>query len=339
MAKASKSSNYYLPRPQLEKLLSRLGVDVITDTSTDLICFCPFHANRDSPAFNISLRGPHLWRCHNGKCAKQGNLVTLLMLKGFSKPEAEKMILHGGVEVDDLLGLVQSLMEEEKENANDWVGIDPNQFGRQDEASGWIGRDYFNKRGIHTESYEFFKLGYSPKKDMVVVPIFTEHDKLCGIIGREWRSKRYEYSAGLGKRNTIWNIHNAKWSNRIILTEGALDAIYLYQAGFENVGAVLGSAISPRQWKLIRKYFTEIICFFDNDDAGLSLTEVIIDNVRDLAVSSVSYEGRVVELADEAPNHELLFRAAKDPGDLSVEAIREMIETRYTSLDWILNKA
>ncbi len=334
----AEKKNYWLPEPQLRELLSRLSIDIIADTSTDLIAFCPFHHNRDSPAFNISKRHNHLWRCHNGKCAKAGNLITLLMLKGFSKSEAEKLVLHGGMEIDDLVGLIADLLSEKPSEEDEWNNFNYKRFRKQDESSGWVARDYFAKRGINSESYDYFGLGYAANKGLVVIPIFDQYGQLCGTIGREWRTKRYEYSAGLGRRNTIWNIHNAKLFDSIILCEGALDAIYVHQAGFPNVGAVLGSAISPNQWKLIRKYFTEVICFFDNDDAGQALTEVVMDNIRDIAVSTVDYGGWSVEIDDLGPQGEVLARPAKDPGELSVDAIQEMIEHRLTSVDWILNK-
>lgn len=340
MAKKGRRSNssqrksYYLPREKLEDLLKSVGVVISSDTATDLICWCPFHNNKDSPAFNISLAGPHLWKCHNGKCDSQGNIFTLLLAKGYSRSEADRMLLSGSVEISDLLSVVNEILDggsKKKDATKDWLGVDPKRFRDSDENHNWPARDYMLSRGFTQEAIDFFGIGYSHKKGMAVIPVHNERGQLCGIIGREIESKRYQYSTGLNRGQLIWNINNARQYDSIILCEGSLDAIYLWQAGYENVGAVLGSAISPRQWDQIRKYFTEVICFFDNDDAGIALTETIIDSVKDLAVSYVEYPDRMIEHRDS--NGETTMKSLKDPGDLTTQEIVSMVENRKSSLE------
>jgi len=339
MRNRSSRKQYFLPRAKLEALLRDIGVVVSGDTSTDIIAYCPFHHNRSSPAFNISLAPPHLWKCHNGKCAKQGNIITLLTMKGYSFSEAEKMVLTGALEIDDLVSVVEQLMSTEKEDIVDgWRGIDPSVFRDSDKANGWPARNYMLSRGITAEAIEFFGIGYSKKKDMAVIPVLDERGQLCGTIGREIKTKRYQYSTGLTRGQLIWNIHNARQYDSIILTEGALDSVYIWQAGFPNVGAVLGSAISPRQWDQIRRNFTEIICFFDNDDAGNSLRDSIVESVKDLGVYFVEYPtDRGIEV-DPGPQGETIHRPLKDPGELTGDEIRYMIENATSSIEYLLDK-
>jgi 5S rRNA maturation endonuclease (ribonuclease M5) len=333
-SRSPRSKNYYLPYQQLEDLLKSVGVTVAGSTGSDLIAYCPFHNNRDTPAFNISLSAPHLWRCHNGKCAKQGNIVSLLTGKGYSRSEAEQMLLHGSVEIDDLLAVVEELFAEESNGPNEWGDVDPQRFRDSDEANGWPARDYMLNRGISQEAIDFFGIGYSKKKNMAVVPVYNEYSELVGIIGREIESKRYQYSTGLSRGQLVWNINNAREYDSIILCEGSLDAVYVWQAGWKNVGAVLGSAISPNQWALLRKYFSEIICFFDNDDAGNALRDTVIDSVSDLSVSFVQYPDNVVTYTDRDGNEQ--GRPVKDPGELTVEEISSMLENRKSSLELLL---
>ena len=324
--------SYYLPRNQLEELLKSVGVTVAGDTSTDLIAYCPFHINRDSPAFNITLKGPHLWKCHNGKCNKSGNIITLLTMKGFTFSEAEKMVLKGAIEVNDLLAIVEDIFKEDKKDAaaEQWSHINPEKFRDSDEEHGYPARLYLQGRGITQEAYEYFRMGFSPAKRMLVIPVFEPRGGLVGVIGREIESKRYQYSTGLGRGQLVWNLNNAKRHDAVILTEGALDAVYVWQAGYENVGAVFGSSISPNQWRELRRYFTEIICFFDNDEAGQGLTDSIIRDISDLAVSTVRYPDRFV------PDGNGGERPIKDPGELSVEEIQQMVENRISSLSFLL---
>lgn len=315
-----------------------LGVIVAGDTATDLIAYCPFHSNKDSPAFNISLAPPHLWKCHNGKCDKAGNIISLLTLKGYTRNEAEKIVTKGSYDVSDLLALVEQMMADPKSDAReDWKNIDAGTFQEADRASGFPVREYMLGRDISEEACAFFGIGYSASKHMAVIPVFDERARLSGVIGRELETKRYQYSTGLGRGELIWNLHNAKQCESVILTEGALDAVYVWQAGFHNVGAVLGSSISPRQWGQLRKHFTEIICFFDNDEAGVSLTDTIIGSIHDLSVSYVTYPDRMVTFMDR--DGESRERPIKDPGELHIPEIADMVENRKSSLDVLFNGA
>src|SRR5690606_31560957 len=193
--------------------------------------------------------------------------------KGYSKSEARRMVALNTVQISDLEAVLRDLLKPKKTDIalQDWRGVDPSVFVEQDEKSGFPAKQYMISRGIAEDAVEQFGIGYVKKKDMAVIPVFDERERLVGTIGREIKSKRYQYSTGLGRGQLIWNINNAKEYDSIILTEGALDAIYVWQSGHPNVGAVLGSAISPNQWKQLRKNFYSIVCFFDNDDAGWGL--------------------------------------------------------------------
>lgn len=335
MAKQKQRKNYYLPRHKLEDLLDNIGVEISSDTGTDLICYCPFHSNHDSPAFNISLRGPHLWKCHNAKCGSKGNVVSLLTKKGYSFQEAERMVLKGSFEVSDLANVISELLEDPKdEKRSQWEGKDPHAFAQIDEECGYPARDYFLGRGITQEAIDFFQLGYSGNKKMAVIPTFDEANHLCGVIGRVIEGKRYQYSTGLARSEIVWNLNNVKQYDRIVLTEGALDAIYLWQAGIKEACAILGSAIGHDQWKSIRKYFSEVVCFFDNDAAGESLTSEMMGTASDLEISRVTYPDRLVSYVDA--DGETQQRPVKDPGELEPSEIVEMMDNRKTQLEFVL---
>lgn len=306
----------------MENLLSSVGVKVVSETAKDLLCYCPFHHNVDTPAFNMSKRTPFLWKCQNGKCNKRGNIFSLLTQKGYTYNEARKTIFNGVTSLDDFEELMEDLLSDIEEEANPWEHFDIETFRREDEENNFPARTYLAGRGINADTYDRFRIGYSKRRGMIVVPVFDETQTCLGVIGRSIDTKKYMYSAGLTRGTTIYNINNAMHEGtEIILTEGSLDSLYIYQAGYKNVGAVLGSAISENQWRLIRKYFTDIICFFDNDDAGIALTESVILNAQGMGVSVVGYPDEV-----------------KDPGDLSAEAISEMIEDRIDSISILLGE-
>lgn len=332
MSKAQRSQlkSYYLPEPKLRDLLHNMGVTVAGDTGTDLIGYCPFHSNRDSPAFNISKSTNHLWKCHNGKCNSQGNIISLITRKGYTRAEAERMVLKGSLEVTDLERVIEGILGTNKKTVDQgWSKVDPDSFSVRDSEHGYPAKSYLSDRGINEGAYEYFRMGYAPSKNMLTIPVFGERGDLCGVIGREIEKKRYQYSTGLSRGELIWNIQNAKVNDSIILTEGALDSVYVWQAGYENVGAVLGSAISPKQWDQLRKYFTSITCFFDSDEAGEALTESICETVTDLAVFTVKYPDRMIEYEE---NGETKQRPVKDAGELRKDEIQAMLDNRKSSL-------
>lgn len=321
MSKGSKV-RFHLTREKLEEILRNVGVKVVAETEHDLLCYCPFHHNVDSPAFNISKKQPYPWKCWNGACGQKGNIFSLLYKKGYSPAEVKKILVQGEVEPSEYLEFLQQILAEPEEVVNVWKNEDPNRFADEDRQHGDVARRYAISRGVTEEAFEHFKMGYSAKKDMLIVPAFYDNGEMAGVIGRSIKGKQYRYSAGLQRGALIWNANNAAHaqSDEIILTEGSLDAVYVWQAGYHNVGAVLGSAISPVQWKVIRKHFGAVTCFFDNDDAGISLKQTIISNTRDLIVSAVEY------LAEDA----------KDPGDLTQEQIQQMILNRKLGIQFLL---
>ncbi len=206
-SRSQSQDNYFLQEEQLRELLDMLNVIISYDTHKVLVCYCPFHANRDTPAFNISKYPGHLWKCHNGKCNKSGNIVGLLILKGYTRNEAEKMITRGAYEHSDLSLLVERLMADPTEN-EEWRAVDVTEFQSDDQASGYPTREYMLGRGICAGAYDFFRMGYSKAKDMAVIPVFDERAALSGVIGREIKTKRYQYSTGLRRSELIWNLHS-----------------------------------------------------------------------------------------------------------------------------------
>ena len=110
----------------------------------------------------------------------------------------------------------------------------------------------------------------------IIFPIFDVHNKIIAFGGRVIKNDlKPKY---LNSPETILFIKSAGLYNlnlackagqkELILTEGYMDTISLYQAGFKNVCAVLGTAFSAKQARLIKNYFDTVILLFDNDDAG-----------------------------------------------------------------------
>lgn len=59
-----------------------------------------------------------------------------------------------------------------------------------------------------------------------------------------------------------------KEKKSVILVEGYMDLISLYQAGIKNVVASLGTSLTLEQAKLLRRYVDKVYIMFDSDRAG-----------------------------------------------------------------------
>jgi DNA primase len=57
-------------------------------------------------------------------------------------------------------------------------------------------------------------------------------------------------------------------NRKVILCEGQMDTIAMHRAGFTNAVAPLGTAFTPEQAKLLKRYADEVSIAFDSDGAG-----------------------------------------------------------------------
>jgi DNA primase len=61
--------------------------------------------------------------------------------------------------------------------------------------------------------------------------------------------------------------------NRALLVEGYVDCLMAHQHGFTETVAALGTAFTPAQLAVLRRYCSEVITFFDADAAGQKAAE------------------------------------------------------------------
>jgi DNA primase len=61
--------------------------------------------------------------------------------------------------------------------------------------------------------------------------------------------------------------------NRVLIVEGYVDCLMAHQHGFPETVAALGTAFTPAQLALLRRYCDEVVTFFDADAAGQKAAE------------------------------------------------------------------
>lgn len=85
----------------------------------------------------------------------------------------------------------------------------------------------------------------------------------------------------------------ARERDRLVLVEGYMDVITCHAAGVTEAVASLGTALTPAQAGLVKRYVSKVILIYDMDAAGIkaALRAFEILNQHELAVKAVSLEG------------------------------------------------
>ena len=107
------------------------------------------------------------------------------------------------------------------------------------------------------------------------------------------------------KGKTIYGLDKAKLAikeaDMAIFVEGNMDVIACHQAGFRNVVATSGTAITEEQLKILNRYGGEIAFSFDSDTAGVAAMKkaIILALKNDINAKIISLTGPYKD-ADEA---------------------------------------
>lgn len=127
------------------------------------------------------------------------------------------------------------------------------------------------------------KNGYYDKfRGRVMFPIFDVRGNVIAFGGRiivnNDKAPKYLNSNGsliFNKSENLFAFNRAKDSNNdeLLLMEGYMDVISLHQAGFTNAVASLGTAFTPEQARLIKRYKRRAVLCYDSDEAGQKATD------------------------------------------------------------------
>lgn len=134
---------------------------------------------------------------------------------------------------------------------------------------------------------------YDNFRGRVMFPIIDLRGNVIAFGGRkiEGDGPKYINSSDtpvFKKSRNLFSLNFAKnaASKKLILAEGYMDVITINQAGFENVVATLGTALTPEQARIMSQYANEIIIAYDSDSAGQEATQKAINLLSSAGVSS-----------------------------------------------------
>ncbi|WP_314069505.1 DNA primase [Campylobacter showae] len=165
---------------------------------------------------------------------------------------------------------------------------------------------------------------YASFINRITFPIYTHAGRLVGFGGRTISGNPAKYvnspqSAVFDKSTLFYGYHLAKREifakNQIIITEGYMDVIMLHKAGFNNVVAVLGTALTTKHLPLLKRGEISVILCFDGDDAGINAA-----TKSALLLAQNEIDGSVV-----------IIEGGADPADMvvagKIEYLRQIFES------------
>jgi DNA primase len=161
-------------------------------------------------------------------------------------------------------------------------------------------------------------------RDRLMFPIVSASGEVLAFGGRIHDQGEPKYlnspeTLVFNKSKTLYGLaQTAKWirsEDSVIIVEGYMDLVSLYQAGIKNLAASMGTALTAEHAKLIKRMTNNVVCLFDSDNAGQAAAERSLP----LLLAAGLYPKGLI-LAD-----------AKDPDEFvnkfGVEALKQKIET------------
>ena len=160
----------------------------------------------------------------------------------------------------------------------------------------------------------------------VLFPIRDQNGNAVGLGGRllEGEGPKYLNSPTtplFDKSRTLYLIDKAKGAirragNQAVIVEGYTDALMAHQAGFDNVVASLGTALTPNQIGLLTRYANRIALAYDVDPAGEKAGTVGVTALAGL-IGQLQGDDSGVKLEDVRV---VRLPAGKDPDEVLREA-------------------
>ncbi|MBE5752029.1 MAG: DNA primase [Clostridiales bacterium] len=173
----------------------------------------------------------------------------------------------------------------------------------------------------------------------LIFPIINAFDEVVAFGGRLLEKsdfakyKNTKETLLFNKSKTLYNINLLKKLKRkqpiqnVIMVEGYMDTISLYQAGFENVVASMGTSLTKEQARLVKRYSDTVLISYDGDFAGqkADLRGLEILNDEHLTV-------RVVPMPDGLDPDDVV-KKGKDEYQKCLDAAMPLIDYKIHALE------
>lgn len=146
---------------------------------------------------------------------------------------------------------------------------------------------YLSFRGISQETATAYKLGYDPRKGLLIIPA-SRHFYAARYINPEAKQR---YDNPKGAKTELFNaqaIYNAD-GRPVFIVEGAFDALSIIEAGGQAV-ALNSTSNYNKVLEMVTKKATKntLILCLDNDEAGAKATPELARGLQELNISHIT---------------------------------------------------
>lgn len=177
---------------------------------------------------------------------------------------------------------------------NDWASL------KDFLISKGFSEDFIVKAGL-IKRKENSDSSYDVFRNRLVFPIIDSHNHVLGFSARSLDNSMPKYlntseNIVFKKRELLfgYNIYKKEADrDKILLVEGNIDVMSLYQAGVNYAVANLGTAFTINQARLLTRNAKKIYICYDGDMAGKKATHKAIDILR-----SIDAKSNIVELPE-----------------------------------------
>ena len=169
---------------------------------------------------------------------------------------------------------------------------------------------------------------YDRFRNRLMFPIRDLKGTIVGFGGRAIGDDHAKYmntpeTALFHKSSLLFGLHQAREgirsSDRVVIVEGYLDVITAHQAGFGNVVAPMGTALTAEQVQVVRKLTTNIYLALDADAAGVRAAEKGLQSILQTSERQLVQLGRFTqewEVDFDLPVKIIQLPAGSDPDDI-----------------------
>ncbi len=172
----------------------------------------------------------------------------------------------------------------------------------------------------------------------LIVPIINNMNKVVAFGGRVIEKKpsfaKYKNTGDtqiFNKRRIIFNVNKLhklvkeEKVDYVIMVEGYMDVIALWQAGIKNVVASMGTQLTLEQARLLKRYVSKVVVSYDGDFAGQTATLRSLDIFAD-----EGFEVKVLSLPNKMDPDEVV----KEKG---VNYYLQLVEQAMPLIDYKLH--
>jgi DNA primase len=253
---------------------------------------CP-KCDRGKNKYNLAVNTDHLF-FHCWACKYKGKITKLFWDYGSDRQKMEFKTID----------TYTPAQEKEKDAPLVLTGFRTMRQEWKDSLTYRAARNYLKSRNIGKDLIDKWDICYAEEgkyRDRVIIPSRTLDGKMDYFVARDiFDTQKLKYkNPPSRKAEIIFGEKFVDWKKPVVLTEGAFDALVLY-----NAVPLLGSKIEGHK-RLLTKIFqnrTPIILGFDDDAAGKEANIIVGKYLMNLGVSIYTIVGN--EYGDLAKAYE-----------------------------------